>query len=919
MNQKQQKAAAKEFVKQWKNRGYEKGDTHSFWLDLLRKVIGITNTTTKCKFEYHTSAGGFIDCYIPDCKTLVEQKALGIDLDKPEERQGRMVTPFQQALAYAQTFPLSQQPRFIIVSDFGTFRIHDRNKQNVEHDYVEFKLEDLPEHYHQFDFMLDPDNSRAALEERVSIQAGELIGKLHKELLECYLDPESPESQHSLNVLCVRLVFCLYCEDADLFEKDAFLNYLKGFNAEQMRPALKKLFRILDTPKEQRDPYDGEVDKFPYVNGGLFTEDIEIPNFTDSLRFILLFEASQQTNWSKISPTIFGGIFESTLNPETRRKGGMHYTSPESIHKVIDPLFLDALKDEFNAILLEDCAPKKRKRMLQTFRNKIGSLRFFDPACGSGNFLTETYLCLRELEDDVLNAINDGQIAISWDESLSNDERVSLDQFYGIEINDFAVRVAKTALWIAQLQADRNSEALFNTDIDRFPLSDAANITCGNALRMDWKEVLPAAQCDYVMGNPPFIGQDGKTDEQVADMELVWGNDYDGYLDYVTGWYIKAVKYFDAKPDSSFAFVSTNSICQGRPVAALFKPLFSAGWRISFAWPTFVWKSEAKDKANVHVVIVGMDNKNGSAHILFDDRIVVADNINPYLAAAPDFFIEKRSTPLSPQLSPAMYGQKPADGGFLQIKTEEEYGRAMADSIACKYVRRALGATELINAKQRWCLWLQDATVDDMLNSPFIKERIDSCREWRSASKKKQTRETAETPHLFGEIRKIYGAYLCLPRHFSGGRDYFTADYVTDGAIATDACFTIEDNDGFSFAILTSSMYMYWQNTVGGRLKSDCRFANTLVWNTFPVPALSDETKAAIIDAGKKVLAARASYEGESLAKLYDLERFPFYTELKAAHDKLDQTVCLAYSLPPQPTEGEIAARLVELYASMTE
>ena len=351
------------------------------------------------------------------------------------------------------------------------------------------------------------------------MSAGFLIGKLHEELLRCCIDPESEASKHSLNVLCVRLVFCLYCEDADLFEKDSLLNYLKPIPAENIRTALKKLFKVLDTPKDQRDPYDTELNRFPYVNGGLFAEDVEIPNFTDNLKHLLLFDASQQTDWSKISPTIFGGIFESTLNPETRRKGGMHYTSPENIHKVIDPLFMDDLHAEFNGIMSDsDLTLKKRKNKLREFRNKIGSMRFFDPACGSGNFLTETYLCLRELEDDVLNALNDGQMLISFDEGLSGDERVSLDQFYGIEINDFAVRVAKTALWIAQLQADRMSESLFDLDIERFPLSDSANVYQGNALRMDWNDVLPVDHCDFIMGNPPFLGYSNQSLEQKSEM-----------------------------------------------------------------------------------------------------------------------------------------------------------------------------------------------------------------------------------------------------------------------------------------------------------------------------------------------------------------------------------------------------------------
>ena len=386
----------------------------------------------------------------------------------------------------------------------------------------------------------------------------------------------------------------------------------------------------------------------------------------------------------------------------------------------------------------------------------------------------------------------------------------------------------------------------------------------------------------------------------------------------MTAWHRKAADYYRDVPNGTFAFVSTNSICQGQPVAAMFKPLFEEGWRISYAWPTFVWMSEALDKAHVHVVIVGMDRQDGKARLFGDDGMREVDNINPYLAAAPTFYIDKRSTPLSPDLKPALYGEKPADGGYLQLKKREDFDAAMADPRAAKYVRRSLGATELINAKERWCLWLVDATDEDIVTSPFLFERVDACRAWRLKSKKKQTKDAAKTPHLFAEIRKLPDKYFCLPRHFSGEREFFTADFIEDGAVATDACFMMEDEDGLAFAILTSSAFMLWQNTLGGRLKSDCRFANTLVWNTFPVPPMTNERRTRVIEAGQAVVTARRSYEGLSLAKLYDPDLFQTYTELVKAHEELDEAVYQALGLSPNPSEGEVSTRLVELYSTMT-
>ena len=912
------------FAQRWQGKGYEKGESVKFWIE-LQQAIGYQHVHTTL-YEHHLDSGGFADVWLRDGNTIVEQKSLGVDLDKPELRQGAMKTPLDQALDYVDDLPRIEQPRFVVTCNFETFRVYDRDawsKTLLPLHAFEFTLPELADHPEYLGFIVDSKTARLEKEKEVSIKAGDLIRDLYDRLEKKYLDPESPESKHALNVLCVRMVFCLFCEDSDLFERNAFYDYLKDIPPAYMRQALRKLFRALDTPKAERDPYDEDIKTFPYVNGGLFHDEVEIPNFDQETKDFLLEDVSAAINWSEISPTIFGGIFESTLNPETRHQAGMHYTSPENIHRVIDPLFLSGLKGEFADIQNNpDLTPRQKKNRYTNLHRKICSLTFFDPACGSGNFLTETYLCLRDLEDSILSELAQGQMGFDFGEAegISGD-RVSLGQFYGIEINDFAVSVAEVALWISRLKANGKSMMLYNRDTGDFPLKEAATIRCENSLRTDWSTVITPEQCDYIMGNPPFVGQDGKNDEQREDMRLVWGEGSDGYLDYVTAWYKKASDFFGDKPNGRFSFVSTNSICQGQPVAALFKPLFEAGWRISYAWPSFVWKSDATDPANVHVVIVGMDRKNGTAFLFNDEGCRVVGNINPYLADAPTFFIDKLSKPLSPELKPAVYGSKPADGGFLQIKTEQEHDRALGDPIAARFVRRSLGATELINGKKRWCLWLEDASEDDIRASAYLSEKVNGCREWRSAQTVTgDAYQLRDVPHLFRPNEKRpRGKYLCLPCHFSGGREYFTADYVIDGAIATNACFMMEDEDGLGFAILSSSAFMLWQNTVGGRLKSDCRFANTLVWNTFPVPEMTDEQRRDVIEAGKGVLEARSSYEGSSLADLYNPERFYGFDRLVEAHDKLNKAVLNALGLEPDADEGEIATRLVELYAEETE
>jgi hypothetical protein len=585
------RTAAARFAADWKGRGDEKQETQRFWIELLTKVFGIDGSTA-ISFEVpvkldHTS---FIDGYIESTRVLIEQKGREIDLRKGyKQSDGSMLTPYQQARRYAGYLPYNQVPRWIIVCNFQEFQIHDMNRPNDEPEVL--KLADLEKEFHRLQFLVDTGSEHIKKEMEISLQAGELVGVLYDTLLKQYKDHNDPETLKSLNKLCVRLVFCLYAEDAGIFgNRSMFHDYLQGHEREA-RQALINLFKILDTKSEDRDPYlDDDLLAFPYVNGGLFAdENIVIPRLDETIVDLILRKASEDFDWSAISPTIFGAVFESTLNPETRRSGGMHYTSIENIHKLIDPLFLDGLKAEFaeiEAVTVE----RTRKARLEAFQRKLAGLKFLDPACGSGNFLTETYISLRRLENETISLLHKGQIMLD----MGNPIQVSISQFYGIEINDFAVTVAKTALWIAESQMMKETEDVVHMTLDFLPLKSYANIVEGNALRTEWTDVIPKHELDYIMGNPPFVGGMMMSRAQHDDL----ANSFPeckkiGEADYVAGWYAKAAHYIQGMRVRC-AFVSTNSICQGQSVSSIWKPLFEMGIHIDFAHRTFRWDSEAK-------------------------------------------------------------------------------------------------------------------------------------------------------------------------------------------------------------------------------------------------------------------------------------------------------------------------------------
>ena len=783
----------------------------------------------------------------------------------------------------------------------------------------EFTLEELAEHPEYLGFISDPSNSRLEKEKQVSIKAGELIGRLYDRMREGYIDPDSEESLHALNVLCVRLVFCLYCEDADMFPKDAFYMYLQNVPASGIRMALKRLFRALDTEIKDRDPYDTEIKVFPYVNGGLFREDTEVPNFTENMKRFLLEEVSGPVNWSQISSTIFGGIFEGTLNPETRRSGGMHYTSPENIHKVIDPLFLDDLKAVFAAIRDEEgVTPRKRKNALARFHKKLCSLPFFDPACGSGNFLTETYICLRKLEDVVLRELREGQTAMGFGDEDAAQDRVTLGQFYGIEINDFAVTVAETALWISRLKANGQTEMVADIEGDDFPLRESAHIIHGNALRVNWEDVLPASQCSFIVGNPPFYGARMQSKEQKAELQEVFhGSKNSGNVDYVAGWYMKAAEYMGDWPIRA-AFVSANSICQGEQVANIWSPIYDLGFHIDFAQDTFRWRNEASGQAHVFVVIVGF-SKAHVAKTLFhhsnpdpDEIVSHPDNINAYLSTAPNVFVWNRNKPLCdvPKIS---IGNKPIDGGNYLFKEDEKLAFLAEEPGAEKYFHKWLGSDEFLNGRPRYVLWLGETTEQDLADMPLCRQRIENVRQVRLASKSAPTRKLAETPSRFHVENMPEGTSILVPKVSSERRRYIPMGFITPDVLCSDLVFLIPNATLYHFGVLHSQFHNAWMRVVAGRLKSDYRYSGGMVYNNFVWPEPDEAQREAIERCAQGILDARDNHPGDSLATLYDPDKMP--ADLLAAHKALDAAVEAAYGVGFGGDEDKIVAHLFKLYA----
>ena len=894
-----------QFITHYTTHTNETQHAQSYLRDLLA-LLGAPNPSELINYEKPVTINGTtkrIDAYLPHTRTLIEMKGANIDLSRPAlQSDNALLTPYGQAKRYADALGYNDRPRWILVSNFHTIEIHDMTDPNLPPETI--TLTQLTTQLHRLRFLIDNQAQHITREETVSLEAGKIIGNLYDLLHSQYLNPDHPDTLHQLNKLCVRLVFLLYAEDTDILpHRQMFGDYLRHHTTDA-RDALIRLFHTLATPLPQRDPYaDPDLLQWPYMNGGLFEGDILIPRLTTQIVQQLILQASERFDWSPISPTIFGALFESTLNPQTRRSGGMHYTSIRNIHRLIDPLFLDNLHAQLHAAQLIT-NPRTRTRTLQQLQAHIASLQILDPACGSGNFLTETYLSLRRLENQIISLLladNPDTLPII---------HVSINQMTGIEINDFATTVATTALWIAESQMLRQTSLITNAPCHYLPLKTYNGITHANALRTPWHTLHPKP-FNYIIGNPPFVGFTFMTKEQKDDIQLLFPGIKN--LDYVCGWYKKASDYIQ-DTNTECAFVSTNSIVQGETVAR-FWPALKV--KINFAYRSFVWDSEATQKAHVHCVIIGFSTSDRKDKLIFDgENRIHASNINCYLSDSPDIIIESRSKSLCnvPQM---VYGNKPADGGNLIIEDEDYDDFIKKEPQAAKYIRPFCGAQEFLNNKKRWVLWLVDASPSELRKCPLVMQRIAKTKEMRLNSVAAAIRKFAETPSLFAQITQPAGVdYLMLPCHSSENREYIPIGFMTAETIASNAVLIIPNATLYHFGILTSSLHNAWMRAVCGRLKSDYRYSKDIVYNNFPWPNPDPSTTQRVTRTAQAILDARSAHPGESLAALYDPLLMPH--DLRQAHHQNDLAVLQAYNLPPSTPENQIVALLMSQYQQLT-
>lgn len=928
---------AKEFVKRWADRSSEKEFSQKFWIDLLSNVYGVEQVTEYLEFEKPVIIDGntkFIDVYIPSTKVIIEQKSGDKDLTKAQKQSdGALLSPMGQMKRYADNMKFSERPRWGISCNFHDIMIFDFEYPNSEPELI--KLADLPKELHRLDFLIKKENVRTQREVEISIAAGAIVGKIYDALKKNYKE-ETEETLKSLNILCVRLIFCLYAEDSGIFSKDQFYYYMKTFPETKFRSALKELFTVLNTPLEEREyGLEEDLNAFPYVNGGLFAEEIELPKFDVETVTVILEEASIGFNWKHISPTIFGAVFESTLSTKLRRAGGMHYTSIENIHKVIDPLFLDELNDEFNTIISKKYNRiSEKKEKLRVFQDKIANLTFLDPACGSGNFLTETFISLRKLENKILLALyteNDSAMLDFGDEFTP--VKVNIHQFYGIEINDFAVSVAKTALWIAEYQMLEETQSIVNRSLDFLPLKSYSNIVEGNALRIDWKDVITPEKLNYIMGNPPFVGMKFQTNEQKNELKTLYcdikGKTLKnvGMIDYVAGWYWKASDLMAHSNNAIHtAFVSTNSITQGEQTTAVWKPLYEYfGIHIDFAWKTFKWISEASEQAAVHVVIIGFskNNSNSNKRLYSDGHINIVDNINPYLLNAPTTFIISRSKPLS-KVSLMTKGAQLIDGGNF-ILTEEERNKFIKESPSIEpYIYRYLNSRDFINnGTPQYCLYLKNCPPNIINKSKLTTNRVKMVYDYRINSGAKTTIPLAQTPTEFFQSQVPSSNSIVVPVVSSENRKYIPMEFKGTGYVYTNALFYVDNATIYEFGILTSNIHMEWMRTLAGRLKSDYRYSNTIVYNNFPWCSPTDKQREKIEKTAQTIIDTRALYPNSSLADLYN--DFTMPPELRKAHQANDKAVMEAYGFIKKVdgkatwySPSECVSALMKMYQELT-
>lgn len=975
----------RQFQMRWRGKGQEDEDSNKYWLDFFISVLdyptvlqdNYVNFEKKVIVDGHTKR---IDAYIPETKVLIEQKTVGKKLDAKIHNSGDIdLTPYEQAKRYNDNLPYDEKARWIVTSNFEEIWIYDMNMRVPEP--VKVHLLELSDKTQLFDFFYNKDINNVTDEVKVSVEAGDIVGKIYDAFLEQYGNAPTESDLQNLNKLCVRLVFCLYAEDAGLFANNAFHDYLLSWDVKKMRIGIKQLFEVLNTPVEDRDKFmDAQLAAFPYVNGDLFRETVEIPQITEKIKELLIVKASENFDWSKISPTIFGAVFESTLNVETRRKGGMHYTSIENIHKVIDPLFLDELQAEFDSIVydnsqnqeefrkqikeienevskkylelskIEDAKERQirfvelkenerakkadikslriksgksaadKKRELERLQNKLASLTFLDPACGSGNFLTETYMSLRRLENSIIEELKgNGQITMM---EISNPIKVSIQQFYGIEINDFAVSVARTAMWIAESQMMEETKSIVYFQDDFLPLEAYTNIEEKNALRMDWNDVVSSFKVNYIMGNPPFIGGMYMSEMQKGEIREIFNEVKGaGELDYVCAWYKLAAEYMLGTKIRA-AFVSTNSICQGEQVLSFWKYMMQRyNIHIDYAYTTFVWNNEAKGQARVHCVIIGFSGVNVTdvKKVLYEGngKIKICENISPYLTDTPNYFIESRSTPLCNV--PAMrFGSMPRDGGGFVLSAEEREELIKSEPLAEKWIKPYIGAAEFLKNKERYCLWLVDAEPGEINKCPSVKKRIEFVRQFRSKSKAAGTRKFALTPTVFCQIAQPDTNYIMVPKTSSGKRHYLPLGFKDKDTIASDLVFLIPDAGLYEFGVLMSNVHNAWMRVVAGRLKSDYRYSKDIVYNNFPWCNPTAEQKEKIEQTAQSILDVREKFSNSSLADLYDPLIMP--AELRKAHQENDKAVMKAYGFDIKTTTAEICVdKLMRMYDELVK
>jgi hypothetical protein len=891
------------FSKQWADAHYEDGQAKPFLIDFF-EVFGITNKRI-ASFEHNVKKyggkDGYVDLFWPGI-LLVEMKSRGKDL-------GRAYT---QALDYFPGISERDLPQYVLVCDFARFELHDLKNDTVS----EFKLEDLYKNIKLFGFIAGYQTQVIKPQDPINIKAAERMGKLHDALKAVGYEG------HPLEVYLVRLLFCLFAEDTSIFQKRLFQDYIETKTKQDgsdLAHHISTLFYVLNTPYDKRlTNLDEDLAAFPYVNGKLFEEQLPPAAFDSKMREALLDLCA--LDWSVISPAIFGSLFQSIMDEKARRNLGAHYTSEENILKLIKPLFLDALWAEFEKV-------KTNKNRLFEFHKKLRSLNFLDPACGCGNFLVITYRELRLLELEVLRASRaSGQQVLDVQQLIN----VDVDQFYGIEIEEFPAQIAQVALWLTDHQMNMRVSEEFGSYYARIPLKATPHIVCGNALRLDWAEVLPPEKCSYVLGNPPFLGKTYQSAEQKADMQLVCANiNNAGLLDFVAAWYVKAARYLDSRAEQLYqanqtrcAFVSTNSITQGEQVGVLWGWMLGQGIKIHFAHRTFSWNNEARGKAAVHCVIIGFGLQDVADKTIYEyedikgePHAIKANNINPYLVDAPNIVLQKRNRPIC-NVPEVLKGSQPTDGGHLLLTAEEQQALIQAEPAAAAWIRPFLGAEEFINAIPRYCLWLVDCPPQELKKMPLVLERLEAVKAMRLASSKASTKEWAAQPGLFTENRQPRRNYLLVPSVSSERRNYVPIGFLPPETIASNLVLTVPDATLNHFGILTSTMHNAWVRSVCGRLKSDFRYSASIVYNNFPWPEPTDKQRTAIESAAQAVLDARAAHPEASLADLYDPLTMP--ANLLKAHQTLDKAVDAAYGYKGAATDAARVAFLFDLYQRIT-